>query len=133
TGLQCMTERLAAAWSAKQVLAAGSQLYQCTGQLYASDYVYADSFASGADAALKQVGASGVPTSQFVKTTDIALVTKAGIGATQTVTFPGLFASSSTAPKYSVPYKVTVTSLRVPGEHNLSNNTATYSVEFLLS
>jgi hypothetical protein len=32
-----------------------------------------------------------------------------------------------------VPYKLTVSSLKVPGEHNLTNNTATYTVEFILN
>jgi hypothetical protein len=192
------------------------------GALLTSDYVYADSFANQANNALDQVGASGVPTSQFLRPSDIDLVTPSGIGlalqrlhpgsvkglhgtqlhsvvalpngptlqpgptnqvsgknlvfeatikdsghfrevnvtvrltlkrlnsgappitktaqipsidanATATARFPGLFASAQTAPDYSVPYKLTVTALRVPGERNLQNNTASYTVEFKIS
>jgi hypothetical protein len=225
TGLQCMSERITTAWKLKAPLAAGQQLYTCTGQLLSSDYVYADFFATGADAALKQVGAAGVPTSQFLETPELNLVTPVGIGRavqrlhpgsvrgvhgtqigsvvasappqvltlqpgptekvrgdknlvfavsvknsgkftevavavrltlkrvdgrgtpivltqhipsvapgqTATVRFSGLFASSQTAPAYSVPYKLNVSSLKVPGEHNLTNNTATYTVAFSIS
>ena len=222
TGLECMSERIATAWKLKTAATAGQQLYPCTGQLLASDYVYADSFATAADTALKQVGATGVPTSQFVPTSELSWVTPLGIGqqiralhpgpvtgihgtemgsvvaspqtltlqpgttnfvkgnkdlvfvvsvknsgkytevdvpvkltlkrasggtpivqtehiasvtagATATVRFSGLFASAQSAPDYSVPYKLTVTSVRVPGEHNLTNNTASYTVEFSLS
>jgi hypothetical protein len=222
TGLECLTERITTAWKLKHPLAAGQQLYSCTGQLLASDYVYADSFATSADAALKQVGAAGVPTSQFLPASELNLVTPIGIGqalqrlhpgsvkgvhgtqmgsvvatpantlqpgptnqvkgnkdlvfvvsvknsgnftevdvpvkltlkrvngggtpivetehiasvakgATATVRFTGLFASAQTAPDYSVPYKLTVTSLKVPGEHNVTNNTSSYTVEFSIS
>ena len=224
TGLQCLAERITTAWKLKHPLAAGQQLYSCTGQLLASDYVYADSFATSADLALKQVGATGVPTSQFLPASELNLVTPIGIGQalqrlhpgavkgvhgtemgavvasprrltlqpgtdeqgggeqeagvrrlgqeqrqlhrgrrageadaeacerrvgrrssrpstsraspraqTATVRFTGLFASAQTAPDYSVPYKLTVTSLKVPGEHNLTNNTATFTVEFSIA
>jgi hypothetical protein len=223
TGLECMSERLTTAWKLKHPAAAGQQLYSCTGQLLASDYVYADSFASGADAALKQVGAAGVPTSQFLSTSQLNWVTPLGIGqqlqalrpgpvsgihgtqmgsvvatpqgltlqagppnfvkgnkdlvfvvsvknsgkftevgvmvkltlklvgggrapivktariasiaagATEAARFSGFFASTQGAPDYSVPYKLIVSSLKVPGEHNLTNNTSTYTVEFSIS
>lgn len=222
TGLECMSERIATAWKLKTPAAAGQQLYPCTGQLLASDYVYADSFATSADAALKQVGATGVPTSVFVPASELSWVTPIGIGQqlralhpgpvhgvhgtemgsvvaspqtltlqpgtpnlvngksnlvfvvsvknsgkstevdvpvkltlkrvsgggspivmtehiasvaagqTGTVRFSGLFASAQSAPVYSKPYKLTVTSLKVPGEQNLTNNTASYTVEFLI-
>jgi hypothetical protein len=54
-------------------------------------------------------------------------------GATQTVRFPGVFASSQTAPNYTEPYTLTVTSEKVPGEHNLTNNVASFTVSFKLS
>ena len=220
TGLQCFSERLAAAWAVKKPLVAGAQLSTCVGELYASDYVYAELFANGANAALKQVGAAGVPTSQFLSAADVNLVTPVGIGLalqrlhpgavkgihgtelgsvvatpqgltlqpgtqnqvegqsslafvvsvknsgkftevgvtvqlklkrvgsskapivktadipsiapgeTKQVSIKGLFASSSSAPVYSVPYTLTVTSVKVPGEKNLSNNSANYTVEF---
>ncbi|MEP6641813.1 MAG: hypothetical protein ABJB93_07875, partial [Gaiellales bacterium] len=223
TGLECMSERLTTAWKLKKPAIAGQQLYSCTGQLLASDYVYADSFATSADAALKQVGAAGVPTSQFLPTAQLNWVTPLGIGqqlqalrpgpvkgihgtqmgsvvaspqdltlqpgtpnfvkgdknlvfvvsvknsgkftevgvmvkltltrvsgggapivktvriasiaagATQSGRFSGFFASTQGAPDYSVPYKLTVSSLKVPGEHNLTNNTSTYTVEFSIS
>jgi hypothetical protein len=222
TGLECMSERLTTAWKLKKPALAGQQLYSCTGQLLASDYVYADSFATGADAALKQVGAAGVPTSQFLPTSDLNWVTPLGIGQqlqalhpgpvtgihgtqmgsvvaspqvtlqpgtpnfvkgdknlvfavqvknsgkftevgvmvkltlkrvdgkgtpitqtqriasvgagqTATARFSGFFASTQGAPDYSVPYRLTVSSLKVPGEHNLTNNTSTYVVEFSIS
>jgi hypothetical protein len=222
TGLECMSERLTTAWKLKKPAISGQQLYSCTGQLLASDYVYADSFATGADAALKEVGAAGVPTSQFLPASDLNWVTPLGIGQqlqalhpgpvkgihgtqmgavvaspqillqpgtpnfvkgdknlvfavsvknsgkftevgvmvkltlkrvdgkgspitqtkriasvaagqTATVRFSGFFASTQGAPDYSVPYKLTVSSLKVPGEHNLTNNTSTYTVEFSLS
>jgi hypothetical protein len=223
TGLQCMSEGLKTAWKTKGALAAGSQLSSCTGRLLASDYVYSDSFASGANAALKKVGATGMPTSQFLAGQQVDLVTPGGIGAalkrlhpgavkglhgtqlvsvvaspagttlqtgpanqikgdqslvfvatvrnggnfqevgiavtltlkrvgsseapiTKTVTIPsiakgatgtarfaGLFASSQNAPKYSVQYKLTVRSEKVPGEHDLTNNVSSYNVLFTLS
>jgi hypothetical protein len=223
TGLQCLSERITTAWKLKHPLAAGQQLYSCTGQLLASDYVYADTFATSADAALKQVGAAGVPTSQFLAASDLNLVTPIGIGQalqrlhpgsvkgvhgtqmgsvvaspggntlqpgptnqvkgnkdlvfvvsvrnsgnftevdvpvkltlkrasgsgapivetehipsiakgqTLSVRFSGLFASAQTAPDYSVLYKLTVTSLKVPGEHNLTNNTASFTVQFSIA
>jgi hypothetical protein len=227
TGLECMSDRITTAWKLKTPLAAGQELYSCTGQLLASDYVYADSFATSADAALKQVGATGVPTSQFMSpptwpAAQLSWVTPIGIGQqlralrpgpvhgihgtemgsvlaspqnltlqagpensvngnkslvfvvsvknsghyteddvavrltlkrvqgggapivmtqhiatvaagqTATVSFRGLFASTQTAPVYSKPYTLTVTSLKVPGEHNLSNNTVSYHVEFVI-
>jgi hypothetical protein len=221
-GLQCMSENIGSAWKVKKPLAAGAQLSPCMGQLLTSDYVYADSFANGANTALKDVGATGVPTSQFLRPSDINLVTPAGIGATlqrqhpgpvkglhgtqmgsvvaspqgltlqpgtinqvkgkdlvfvvsvknsghstevgvkvqlklkrvsgggttilktarissvaagatAQVRFPGLFASQQTAPVYSAQYKLTVTSLKVPGEKVLTNNTSSYIVEFILS
>jgi uncharacterized protein YceK len=223
TGLECMSERLTTAWKLKKPAISGQQLYSCTGQLLASDYVYADSFATGADAALKQVGATGVPTSQFLPTSDLTWVTPLGIGQqlqalhpgpvtgihgtqmgsvvaspqtltlqpgtpnfvkgdknlvfvvsvknsgkftevgvmvkltlkrvtgggapitqtkriasiaagqTATARFSGFFASTQGQPDYSVPYRLTVSSLKVPGEHNLTNNTSTYTVEFSIS
>lgn len=225
TGLQCLSERLKAAWVIRKPLAAGAQLSPCTGQLYASDYVYADLFANGANAALKQVGAAGVPTSQFLSAADVNLVTPVGIGQalqrlhpgtvkgihgtelgsvvasappqtltlvpgtqnqvlgksslafvvsvknsgkftevgvtvqlklkrvgsskppivktariasiapgeTAPVKITGLFASTQTQPDYSVPYTLTVTSEKVPGEHNTSNNSASYPVQFKIS
>jgi len=223
TGLQCMSEGLKTAWAIKHALAAGAQLTSCTGRLLTSDYVYSDSFASGANAALKQVGAAGVPTSQFLSGQEVNLVTPAGVGAalqrlhpgavkglhgtqlvsvvaspkgttlqagpantvvgnsqlvfvasvknsgnfeevgvavkltlqrvgsskppiTKTVTiasiakgatkqvrFTGLFANSQTAPSYAAPYKLTVRSEKVPGEHVLSNNVASYTVLFQIS
>jgi len=223
TGLQCMSEGLKTAWATKHTLAAGSQLTSCTGRLLTSDYVYSDSFASGANAALKKVGAAGVPTSQFLSGQEVDLVTPAGIGAalqrlhpgavkglhgtqmlsvvaspagktlqagpanfvvgnqslvfvaavknggnfqevsvpvkltlqqvgsskppitktvtiasiakgaTQDVRFPGLFANSQNAPNYSVQYKLTVRSEKVPGEHVVSNNVLSFTVVFKIS
>lgn len=223
TGLQCMSEGLKTAWAIKRALAAGAQLTSCTGRLLTSDYVYSDSFASGANAALKKVGATGVPTSQFISGQEVNLVTPAGVGAalrrlhpgavkglhgtqlvsvvaspagttlqagpankvvgnsqlvfvasvknggnfeevgvavkltlqqvgsgkapiTKTVTIPsiakgataqarftGLFASSQSAPNYSAPYKLTVRSEKVPGEHVLSNNVLSFTVLFQIS
>jgi hypothetical protein len=220
TGLQCFAERLTAAWAVKKPLVAGAQLSTCTGELYASDYVYAELFANGANAALKQVGAAGVPTSQFLAPSEVNLVTPAGIGLalqrlhpgavrgihgtelgtvvatpqgltlqpgtqnmvqgkstlafvasvknsgkftevgvtvqlklkrvgsskppivktariasiapgeTKQVSIKGLFASTQTQPAYSAPYTLTVTSEKVPGEKNTSNNSASYTVEF---
>lgn len=220
TGLQCFSERLGAAWAVKKPLVAGAQLSTCVGELYASDYVYAELFANGANAALKQVGAAGVPTSQFLSASDVNLVTPAGIGLalqrlhpgavkgihgtelgtvvatpqgltlqpgtqnqvkgqsslafvvsvknsgkftevgvgvqlklkragssqkpivmtahipniapgeTKQVKFEGLFKSTPTQPAYTVPYTLTVTSLKVPGEKNTSNNSANYTVQF---
>jgi hypothetical protein len=220
TGLQCFSERLAAAWAVKKPLVAGAQLSTCVGELYASDYVYAELFANGANAALKQVGAAGVPTSQFLSPADVNLVTPAGIGLalqrlhpgavkgvhgtelgtvvatpqgltlqpgtqnqvkgqsalafvisvknsgkftevgvtvqfklkragsskapivktariasiapgeTKHVTIKDLFASTQTQPAYTVPYTLTVTSEKVPGEKNTSNNSASYTVQF---
>jgi hypothetical protein len=221
TGLECFSQNLGTAWKVKHALAAGQYLYQCMGQLLSSDYVYADFFADGANGALKKLGAAGVPTSQFLRTSDLDLVTPQGIGqalqalhpgaakglhgtqivsvvaspagkplepgprnevvgnsqlvfvatiknsgnfsevgvqvqlklkpvgggkaivkreqipriakgATGTARFTGLFASSQTAPNYSQPYTLTVTSEKVPGEHNLTNNVATYPVAFTL-
>ena len=219
-----MSERLTTAWKLKKPAIAGQQLYSCTGQLLASDYVYADSFATGADAALKQVGATGVPRRSscrrptspgsrrsasasscrrciparsrgihgtqmgsvvaspqgltlqpgppnFVKgdknlvfvvsveeqrqvhrgrrdgEADIEAgraarerrsrrrqrIASVAAGQTATARFSGFFASTQGAPDYSVPYKLTVSSLKVPGEHNLTNNTSTYTVEFSIS
>jgi hypothetical protein len=220
TGLQCFAERLTAAWAVKKPLVAGAQLSTCTGELYASDYVYAELFANGANAALKQVGAAGVPTSQFLSPSEVNLVTPAGIGLalqrlhpgavtgihgtelltvvatpqgltlqpgtqnqvqgkstlafvvsvknsgkftevgvtvqlklkrvgssqapivktariasiapgeTRQVSIKGLFASTQTQPVFSRPYTLTVTSEKVPGERNTSNNSASYTVEF---
>jgi hypothetical protein len=222
TGLTCFSQNLGTAWKVKHPVAAGQYLNQCMGQLLSSDYVYADFFADGANAALKQLGAPGVPTSQFLRTSDLGLLTPQGIGqalqalhpgavkglhgtqvvsvvaspsgttlqpgprneivgnsqlvfvasiknsgnfsevgvhvqlklkpagggkaiikngtiqriakgATQTVRFPGVFASSQTAPNYTEPYTLTVTSEKVPGEHNLTNNVASFTVSFKLS
>jgi hypothetical protein len=220
TGLTCFSQNLGIAWKVPHALAAGQQLYQCMGQLLSSDYVYADFFADGANGALKKLGAAGVPTSQFLRTSDLDLVTPQGIGqalqalhpgavkglhgtqivsvvaspsgtplepgprneivgnsqlvfvatiknsgnfsevgvnvqlklkpvsgkgktivktatitriakgSTQSVRFPGLFASSQTAPNYTEPYTLTVTSQKVPGEHNLSNNVDSFTVSF---
>jgi hypothetical protein len=222
TGLECFSQNLGTAWKVKHALAAGQYLNQCMGQLLSSDYVYADFFADGANGALKKLGAAGVPTSQFLRTPDLDLVTPQGIGqalqalhpgavkglhgtqvvsvvaspsgttlepgprneivgnsqlvfvatvknsgnfsevgvhvqlklkpvgggkpivkngqipriakgATGTVRFPGLFASSQTAPNYSEPYQLTITSEKVPGEKNFSNNVASFTVAFKLS
>ena len=223
TGLSCFSQNLATAWKLRTPLASGQQLYQCMGQLLSSDYVYADFFADGANGALKELGAAGVPTSQFLRTSDLDLVTPIGIGqaiqalhpgavkglhgtqvvsvvaspqtktlepgprntvvgnsqlvfvatiknsgnftevgvnvqlklkrangsgkpivkkavisriakgASAPVRFPGLFASPQTSPVYSAPYTLTVTSEKVPGEHNTSNNVASYTVFFTLS
>jgi hypothetical protein len=222
TGLECFSQNLGTAWKVKHPVAAGQYLNQCMGQLLSSDYVYADFFADGANGALKKLGAAGVPTSQFLRTSDLDLVTPQGIGqalqalhpgavkglhgtqvvsvvaspsgttlepgprneivgnsqlvfvatvknsgnfsevavhvqlklkpagggkaiikdatiqriakgATGTVHFPGLFASSQTAPNYSEPYTLTVTSEKVPGEHNLTNNVSSFTVAFKLS
>ena len=81
TGLQCMSEGLKTAWKIKHAQAAGAQLSSCTARLLASDVVYSDSFASGANAALKQVGATGMPTSQFLSAQQVDLLTPGGIGA----------------------------------------------------
>ncbi len=89
TGLQCMSERLKAAWAVKRALAAGQQLSTCTGQLLTSDYVYSDLFANSANAALKQVGATGVPTSQFLAADQVNLVTPIGIGQALQRLHPG--------------------------------------------
>ena len=89
TGLECLAERVTTAWKLKHPLAAGQQLYSCTGQLLASDYVYADSFATSADLALKQVGATGVPTSQFLPASELNLVTPIGIGQALQRLHPG--------------------------------------------
>ena len=223
TGLDCFSQNLRAAWSLKTARAAGSQLYQCMGQLLSSDYVYADFFADGANGELKKLGAAGVPTSQFLRTSDLELMTPKGIGqaiqalhpgavkglhgtqlvsvvatpsgktlepgplnrikgdsqlafvatvknsghftensvvvqlklkpppgkgkaivkkqtisriapgATQPVHFEGLFASTQSAPNYSTNYTLTVTSEKVPGEHNTSNNVQSFTVFFTLS
>jgi hypothetical protein len=223
TGLQCFSERLKTAWTIKKPLVSGAQLSPCTGQLYASDYVYTDLFANGANVALKQVGATGVPTSQFLAPSQVDLVTPSGIGLalqrlhpgavhglhgtslgtvvaspqslvlqagtqnfvkgqsnlafvvtvknsgkftevgvvvqlklkrvgstkapivktatiasiapgqTQQVSIKGLFASAQTQPEYSVPYTLTVTSEKVPGEKNTSNNSASFPVEFKIA
>ena len=223
TGLDCFSQNLSTAWNTKTAEAAGAQLYQCMGQLLSSDYVYADFFADGANSELKKLGAAGVPTSQFLRTSDLALMTPKGIGqaiqalhpgavhglhgtqlvsvvatpagktlepgpinqvlgnsqlafvatvknsghfaevgvvvqlklkppsgkgntivkkqtiqriapgASESVKFEGLFASTQTAPNYSVPYQLTVTSEKVPGEHNTSNNVQSFTVVFKLS
>lgn len=73
---------------------------------------------------LKRPGAATIS-----KTVTIASVDK---GATAAVRFTGLFANSSSAPVFSKPYTLTVTVVKVPGEHNLSNNTGTYRVQFLI-
>jgi hypothetical protein len=223
TGLDCFSQNLSSAWSLKTAQAAGQQLYQCMGQLLSSDYVYADFFADGANSELKKLGAAGVPTSQFLRTSDLDLMTPKGIGqaiqalhpgavkglhgtqlvsvvaapsgktlepgpvnqvlgnsqlvfvasvknsghfaevgvnvqlklkppagkgtaivkkqtiariapgATEQVHFAGLFASTQTAPNYSIVYTLTVTSEKVPGEHNTSNNVQSFPVLFKLS
>jgi hypothetical protein len=223
TGLECFSQNIGTAWKVKNAVAAGKYLNQCMGQLLSSDYVYADFYADGANAALKQLGAPGVPTSQFLRTGDLDLVTPQGIGeavkalhpgaakglhgtqvvsvvatpegktlepgpqntvtgnsqlafvatiknsgnftevdvkvqlklklaggggktftqtktipriakgATGSVTFSDLFASQQSAPEYSKPYKLTITSEKVPGEHNLTNNVNQYPVFFTLT
>ncbi|HEX5250369.1 MAG TPA: hypothetical protein VFW14_11935 [Gaiellales bacterium] len=223
TGLDCFSQNLSTAWNTKTAEAAGAQLYQCMGQLLSSDYVYADFFADGANSELKKLGAAGVPTSQFLRTSDLGLMTPKGIGqaiqalhpgavkglhgtqllsvvatpsgktlepgplnrikgdsqlafvvriknsghfaevgvvvqlklkppagkgktivkkqtiqriapgATEPVNFEGLFASTQSAPNYSTNYTLTVTSEKVPGEHNTSNNTQSFQVFFTLS
>jgi len=223
TGLDCFSQNLSQAWQRKTALASGQQLYQCMGQLLSSDYVYADFFADGANSALKSLGAAGVPTSQFLRTSDLDLMTPQGMGeviqalhpgaakglhgtqlvsvvalpsgkvlepgptnalvgndqlvfsasvknsghftevgvvvelklkrtdgkgnpivkkqtihrigpgATKSVKFEGLFASTQTQPDYTAPYTLTVTSEKVPGEHNTSNNTDSFPVSFTLS
>jgi hypothetical protein len=222
TGLSCFSQNLPTAWKLRTPQASGAQLYQCMGQLLSSDYVYADFFADGANGALKELGAAGVPTSQFLATSDLDLVTPAGIGqaiqalhpgavkglhgtqvvsvvalpsgktlepgpqnkvvgnsqlvfvatiknsgnfaevgvnvqlklkrvsgggkpivkratiprigkgATYPVHFAGLFAAPKTSPDYTA-YTLTVTSEKVPGEKNLSNNKSSYTVFFTLS
>ncbi len=76
---------------------------------------------------LKRVGSTQKP---LVKTARIASIAP---GQTQQVNFPGLFASSQTSPSFSVQYKLTVTSEKVPGEKVLSNNSASYIVEFKIA
>ena len=222
TGLDCFSQNLSAAWQRKTAQAAGEQLYQCMGQLLSSDYVYSDFFADGANRELKKLGAAGVPTSTFLRTSDLELMSPKGMGqaiqalhpgavhglhgtqlvsvvasppvttlqtgptnrikgdsqlvisaavknsghfaevgvvvqlklkpntgngkaivmketipriapgATETVHFQGLFASTQTAPNYSTNYTLTVTSEKVPGEHNTSNNVGSYTVFFTL-
>lgn len=73
---------------------------------------------------LKRPGATPI-----TKTLTIASADK---GATAAVRFVGLFANANSAPVFSKPYTLTVTMLKVPGEHNLSNNTGTYRVQFLI-
>jgi CARDB protein len=223
TGLECFSQNIGTAWKVKNAVAAGKYLNQCMGQLLSSDYVYADFYADGANAALKQLGAPGVPTSQFLRTGDLDLVTPQGIGeaikalhpgavkglhgtqvvsvvatpqnktlepgpqnkvvgnsqlqfvatiknsgnftevdvkvqlklklvggggktftqtrtipriakgATGSVTFSDLFASQQSSPVYSKPYKLTITSEKVPGERNLTNNVNQYPVFFTLT
>src|SRR6185312_16943256 len=89
TGLDCFSQNLSQAWQRKTALASGQQLYQCMGQLLSSDYVYADFFADGANGALKELGAAGVPTSQFLRTSDLDLVTPKGIGQALQALHPG--------------------------------------------
>jgi hypothetical protein len=223
TGLDCFSQNLSSAWQLRTAVAAGNLLYQCMGQLLSSDYVYADFFADGANSELKKLGAAGVPTSQFLRTSDLQLMTPKGIGqaiqalhpgavhglhgtqmvsvvalpsaktlepgpevqikgdsqlvfvasvknsghfaevgvnvqlklkppsgkgkpivktetieriapgATEQVRFEGLFASTQSAPNYSTPYTLTVTSEKVPGEHNTSNNVLSFRVVFTLA
>jgi CARDB protein len=223
TGLTCFSQNIRIAWKLQHAKASGTQLYQCMGQLLSSDYLYADFYADGANTALKKLGAPGVPTSQFLRTGDLDLVTPLGIGeaikalhpgavhglhgtqvvsvvatpqnktlepgpqnkvvgnnqlefvatvknsgnftevgvnvqlklklvggggkkftqtktisriakgGTQSVTFKDLFASQQSAPEYSKPYTLTITSEKVPGEHNLTNNVNTYTVFFTLT
>jgi hypothetical protein len=76
---------------------------------------------------LKRVGSTQKP---LVKTARIASIAP---GQTQQVSIPGLFASSQTQPSFSVQYKLTVTSEKVPGEKVLSNNSASYIVEFKIA
>jgi hypothetical protein len=222
TGLTCLSQNLPIAWRTSHAVASGQHLYQCMGQLLSSDYVYADFYADGANSALKKLGAAGVPTSLFMRTSDLDLLTPAGIGgalkalhpgaakglhgtqvvsviaepahktlepgprnqlvgndqlefvatiknsgnftevgvnvkmtlkaangkgqkftqtkqiqriakgASQSVSFTGLFASSQDSPQYSDPYTLTITSEKVPGEKNLSNNTSSYTVFFTI-
>ncbi len=53
-------------------------------------------------------------------------------GATETVRFPDLFKNASSQPEFTQRYKMTVTIGKVPGESVVSNNTATYLVQFRL-
>jgi hypothetical protein len=76
---------------------------------------------------LKLVGGGGKP---FTQTRTISRIAK---GATQSVTFKGLFASQQSAPEYSKPYTLTVRSEKVPGEHNTSNNVRQFTVFFTLT
>jgi len=76
---------------------------------------------------LKLVGGGG---KTFTQTKTISRIAK---GGTQSVTFKDLFASQQSAPEYSKPYTLTITSEKVPGEHNLTNNVNTYTVFFTLT
>ena len=67
---------------------------------------------------------------KFTQTKTISRIAK---GGTQSVTFKDLFASQQSAPEYSKPYTLTITSEKVPGEHNLTNNVNTYTVFFTLT
>ena len=73
---------------------------------------------------LKRVNSSKAP---IVKSATISSIAP---GQTQQVSITGLFASTQTQPAYSVPYTLTVTSEKVPGEHNTTNNSASFPVEF---
>jgi hypothetical protein len=76
---------------------------------------------------LKPPSGKGKP---IVKTEKISRIAP---GATEQVRFEGLFASTQSAPNYSTPYTLTVTSEKVPGEHNTSNNVLSFHVVFTLS
>jgi hypothetical protein len=76
---------------------------------------------------LHKVGSSQPP---ITKTVTIPSIAK---GATAQVRFTGLFANSHTAPLYSVPYKLTIRSEKVPGEKDLSNNVLSFTVLFTIS
>src|SRR5436305_6770396 len=59
------------------------------GKLRTSDYVNADIFSDGANGELKKLGAACVPTSQFLRTSDLDLMTPKGIGQAIQALQPG--------------------------------------------
>jgi hypothetical protein len=83
SGLQCMSQRVSAAFRQKNAVGAGGQLSHCARELLASDVIYSDSFAATAQDALQSNHVShtkNVPTSRFVKPTDSGLVLAANFG-----------------------------------------------------
>src|SRR5207248_11063018 len=74
-GLQCMLDEIGSAVKQHTAIAAGRQLAGCQRGLLASDVIYADSYATGAQEALTAHHISAqVPSSQFVSAADTALV-----------------------------------------------------------